>query len=498
MGAELFAQQQLPYEKQAFEFNGTPLKEYRNETRSWGANTLAKTGAEIPQNIMRAGKITKAIETAKTRFKKIYFADIGMPLDADLQIQPVINDARSRAADFVNDHPDYGRYTAAQGLPMFRKSVADFYSSFYGLTISPDWVVASNGASEMWERFVASQLEPGDMILTLDPHYNPFDVDLAMKGVDWLPIKTKAENGFHFAENDLSKALKEKAEKQPLGRIAAVYINSPANPTGVVYSEKELDTLVDFALRNDIFIVMDSVYSLYNYGSNPSLVSYLRDMPAKKRELVYKKLVFMDSMSKLATTTGTRVGMNIVPDNSLREHLNRSLGVRGNINNLAQIESAYILNSLSDDLETKMGQVNGDIRTAILYDQASLYYRKMEKFVRILNKKLSDAESGRKVNLPDGGLYITLPLGINALDFFTWSMTEYVADSVMTFVPEGVAFDDGSEASFRVRDFEKASQEIRICIGMDETEIETAAETFVKQLNAYRQSLSEMKAVETA
>ncbi|KKP51554.1 MAG: AspC3 [Candidatus Roizmanbacteria bacterium GW2011_GWA2_33_33] len=491
---ETFNYKPLPNEKEGFQVMGGSLEILRRETQIWGISKLMKLGADIPQNIMRAEQITKAIETGRQRFDILHNADIGMPMDKDLEIQPIIDQANLDAANFINEHSKYQRYTNSQGLPELRNSVANFYQKFWGLNINQSWVVASNGASEMWQRFVASQLAPGDLVMTLDPHYNPFDVDLAMKGAGWVPIKTKAENGFHFNEDDLSRAFKEKKENQPLGRIKAVYINSPANPTGVVYTEKEINILVDFALRNNLFIVMDGVYSLYNYSNNPTLMDYLKNLLEDKRKLVYNKLVFLDSMSKLATTTGERIGINFVPNDNLRDQLGRALSVRGNPQNHGQLQSSYILDRLTEDYT----QNRSPEKKSILEERRKLYFHKMHLFYEQFYKN-AGAHVLNKSREPEGGLYIPLLLDgnkVNALDFFDFSMNQFIGHNISdkkhatSFVPMAVTFPDGSSASFRVGDFEQAQKEIRVCIGLDVSEINDAAEALANQLIEYNLSLS--------
>ena len=78
---ETFNYKPLPNEKEGFQVMGGSLEILRRETQIWGISKLMKLGADIPQNIMRAEQITKAIETGRQRFDILHNADIGMPMD---------------------------------------------------------------------------------------------------------------------------------------------------------------------------------------------------------------------------------------------------------------------------------------------------------------------------------------------------------------------------------------------------------------------------------
>lgn len=435
----------------------------------WGINTFMKKGADLPQNIMRSQKIMEAITVGKKRFSKLYPADIGMALDINLPINSVMKECEIQAAQIIAAEPELMRYTEPQGLKIFREAVSNFYRKIWKLNIDPQWVVITNGASEMWERFISAHFESGDLVLTPDPHYNPFNTDLAAIGAGWLSINTESKNGYHFTKQDVDTAL---AKKPKEGKIKALYLNSPCNPTGVVYTQKELDILVDLALKNDLFIVMDGVYSLYNYSNNPTLIDYLRNLSVKKRNKIYKKLVFLDSMSKLAQVPGTRIGINLIPDNMLREQTMRTLLVRGNVQNHGQIFSLFILNKIVE-------------KPNIILTIKSLYKRKMGLFYRSIHKDLVENNIIPDFHMPEGGLYLTLNILRNSSKFLIWSMNEYKGKEAMTFVPLTVEFEDGSVSSFRAKDLETGSDELRICIGMPEEDILPASKAFIKQLQQF-------------
>lgn len=428
-----------------------------------------KKGADLPQNIMRSSKILESIALGKKRFSKLYPADIGMALDINLPINFAMKDCELQASQAVADKPELMRYTEPQGLIILREAVSSFYKKIWKFEVEPQWVVITNGASEMWERFITAHIEPGDLVVTPDPHYNPFDPDLAVIGAGWFSINTESKNGYHFTKQDVDTAL---AKKPKEGKIKALYLNSPCNPTGVVYTQKELDILVDLALKNDLFIVMDGVYSLYNYSNNPTLIDYLRNLSVKKRNKIYKKLVFLDSMSKLAQVPGTRIGINLIPDNMLREQTIRTLAVRGNVQNHGQIFSLFMLNKI-------IGKPN------ILFTIRSLYKRKMELFYKKIREGLVKKNIIPDFRMPEGGLYLTLNILRNSSQFLIWSMNKYKGKEAMTFVPLTVEFEDGSVSSFRAEDLETGADELRICIGMPEEDILPASKAFIKQLQQF-------------
>ncbi len=444
----------------------------KTSTIVWGIEHLMKKGQDLPANIMRNLQIIQAIVSAEKRFGKnnFYHSDIGQPLDHNLPIHKLIVQGSEFAVSMLKKSPELRGYTSPVGLLVLRESFADFYKKYWRFEIDPETLLISNGASEIWNAFVHSSLWPGDLVLTCDPHYNPFDVALAETGAGWLSIKTKAENGYHFTKTDFEKTLLRKPKK---GSIKAVYINSPSNPTGVIYSKKEIDLFVDFALKNQLFIVMDSVYALYNYSNNPNLVDYLKSIPKTKLEKINDRLILLDSMSKLAHNPGVRIGMGMIPNPETRKQMFSDLSIRGNVQNHGQMKSAFVLD--------KIGR-----NPTLLNDQKLLYRKKMAIAYQIVKKNLMDKRIIPSSPPPEGSLYLTIKTGFDNFDFLIWSMTKYQGKNATSFVPLTVG-----KTSFRAVDADEGRRELRLCIGSDLKIIEAAIDSFVNQVIAYKKFISE-------
>ncbi|KKQ23866.1 MAG: Aspartate aminotransferase [Candidatus Roizmanbacteria bacterium GW2011_GWC2_37_13] len=439
-------------------------------TITWGISHFMKKGKDLPANIMRDLRIIQSLDIAEKRFgkKNFFHADIGQPLDQDLLIHKVISQGDQYATDFLKKNSDLRGYTSPLGLAVLRQSFVNFYKKYWHFDIDANTLLVSNGASEMWNSFVHSSLWPGDLVLATDPHYNPFDVALSEAGAGWVVIETKAENGFHFTKKDFENTLK----KQKQGRIRAVYINSPSNPTGVIYSREEIDMFVDYALKNDLYIVMDAVYSLYNYSSNPTLIEYLHSVSNEKRKKIYQNLVFLDSMSKLAHNPGVRIGFGLIPNEKIRNQIFSDLSIRGNVQNHGQIKSSFVLDKLSED-------------RSILDSLKKLYKKKMSVIYKTIRTNLMEKGVIPTSPCPEGSLYITIKTGFDNLDFFIWVMTKYTGSKATSFVPLTVG-----QSSFRAVDSNEGKKELRLCIGSDINLIPQAVTAFVNQLIAYKKYLS--------
>jgi len=132
--------------------------------------------------------------------------------------------------------------------------------------INPENLIIGLGASELFPILIDVITQPGDKIFTFDPHYANFDIPLPRKEVSFVAGKT--DKNFHPVVAGLEKALKEDKE----GKIKAVYLNSPANPTGAVYTIEEIKQMIDLALTHNLWLIWDGVYWNYNFTENPSSI----------------------------------------------------------------------------------------------------------------------------------------------------------------------------------------------------------------------------------
>ena len=219
--------------------------------------------------------------------KKILRLGIG---DVTLPLTPTVIRALHKASDEMADASTFRGYAPEYGYDFLREAVARHYASF-GVTVEADDVFISDGAKSDLGNFVDLF---GDVpVLVPDPVYPVYVDSNLMAGRTIEYAEGNAENGF----------LPTPAGLSDVPRL--IYICSPNNPTGAVYSKEGLAEWVDFARRTGSVILYDSAYEAFTSDGSPRSIYAVEGA----RECA----VEFCSLSKTAGFTGTRCGWTIVP-----------------------------------------------------------------------------------------------------------------------------------------------------------------------------------------
>src|SRR5919198_2463685 len=131
-------------------------------------------------------------------------------------------------------------YTPAPGIPELRAAVARWYQKAYGIRYTPDQVVISNGAKHSIHNALAATVGPGDEVIIPTPYWVSYSDLVQMTGAEYVLVPTTQEDGFKMSPQQLRAAL------TPRSRL--LMLNSPSNPTGTVYTRRELEALADVVL----------------------------------------------------------------------------------------------------------------------------------------------------------------------------------------------------------------------------------------------------------
>ncbi|MBQ9915074.1 MAG: pyridoxal phosphate-dependent aminotransferase, partial [Clostridia bacterium] len=169
------------------------------------------------------------------------------------------------------------KYTPAAGTMELRKAVAEKFLRENGLSYEPTQIVISNGAKHSLVNAFQAILNPGDEVIIPAPFWVSYPE--MVKLADGVPVVVTAteETDFKVTVPALQEALTEKTR--------AVVINSPSNPTGMVYTEDELRAIADFVVENDIYVISDEIYEHLIYeGKHVSIASLGEEI--KKRTII--------------------------------------------------------------------------------------------------------------------------------------------------------------------------------------------------------------------
>ncbi len=185
------------------------------------------------------------------------------------------------------------KYTPAAGTMELRRAVAEKFLRENNIKYEPSQVVISNGAKHSLMNTFLVLLNAGDEVLIPAPYWVSYPE--MVKLADGVPVevKTTEENNFKAGVKDFERALTPKTK--------AIVLNSPSNPTGMVYSEAELRAIADFAVKNDLYVVSDEVYEHLIYeGKHISIASL--------GEEIKERTVTVNGVSKTYAMTGWRIG----------------------------------------------------------------------------------------------------------------------------------------------------------------------------------------------
>lgn len=185
------------------------------------------------------------------------------------------------------------RYTPAAGTLPLRKAICEKFKKDNGLSYEPENIVVSNGAKHsLWNIFTVL-CNPGDEVIIPAPFWVSYPEMVKMG--DGVPVilETKEENGFIATAEEFEKLITDKTK--------TIVLNSPSNPTGMVYKEDELRKIADMAVKHNIFVVSDEIYEHLTYeGKAVSIASF--------NDQIKDLTIVVNGVSKTYAMTGWRIG----------------------------------------------------------------------------------------------------------------------------------------------------------------------------------------------
>ena len=201
---------------------------------------------------------------------------------------------KAAEASIANNH---SHYAPSNGTPGLRKAAADFLAEKYGQKYDPSEILITNGVTESIYDFLTAVLNPGDVVLVPTPIFPLYIGDALSMGATVEQIDT-SDDDFKLTPDKLQAALDKYGD-----RVKALVMNYPTNPTGVMYTQDELDALADVVRDKPIFVFADEIYSELNY-----------DQPhASMEKTLHDQVVLMNGVSKAWAMTGYRIGVVAAP-----------------------------------------------------------------------------------------------------------------------------------------------------------------------------------------
>lgn len=342
---------------------------------------FSKRLLEVPTSPI--GKLVPFAVEAKKKGAKIYYLNIG---DPDIKTPEVmINVLKSWSINPI-------RYGQSQGEPKFLESLATYYNKLNYSFVRTNHIQATSGGSEAISMTFFAVCQPGEEVIAFEPFYTNYNSYAAINRVKITPVLTRGQTGFHLPER---KEIEKKINK----KTKAIIICNPSNPTGTVYTKKEMEMLVSICVKNNLFLISDEVYRefVYDGKEHVSILSFMKKHP--------NKMILLDSLSKRYSLCGARLGMIVSLNKNLIDGVLRMAQGR--------LSAGFIDQTMAE----KLTEVDSSYFKAV--------HKEYQTRRDVLYKGLKSIP-GVYLEKPEGAFYAIVKLPVkNSEDFCQWLLTDF-------------------------------------------------------------------------
>ena len=191
------------------------------------------------------------------------------------------------------------KYDAVTGVAALRNAIAKKLREDNGLSYGMDEIIVNSGAKSSLSVALQTILNPGDEVIIPKPYWVSYTEMVKLAGGVPVVVDTDPENAFKMTAEQMKAAITDKTK--------AMMLNTPVNPTGVLYSREELQALADVAVAADILVIADEIYEEFVYDGN-KMVSI-----ASLGEAIKNNTILVNGFSKTYAMTGWRLGYAAAP-----------------------------------------------------------------------------------------------------------------------------------------------------------------------------------------
>ena len=377
-------------------------------------------------------KLAPLAEAAKRNGTKVYHLNIGQP---DIKTPQCGLDALKTVDRTILE------YSPSQGYLSLRTKFVGYYAQ-YGIDLSPDEIIITSGGSEAVLFAFLACLDPGDEIIVTDPFYANYMAFAISVGAVIRSVKTSIEDGFRLPSI-------EAFEEQINEKTKAILICNPNNPTGYLYTRKEMNRLRDIVKKHNLYLFSDEVYCEFIYTGMPYI-------SACHLEGIEENVVLFDSVSKRYSECGIRIGALCTKNKKVREAVMKFCQARLSPPLIGQIIA-----------EASLG-VQKSYLTAV-YEE---YLERRNFLIEGLNKI-----PGVYSPIPMGAFYTVAKLPVDDAEAFCkWCLTDfsYQGATVMMAPASGFYTEPG-----------EGKHEVRIAYVLNIEDLAKALKCLEKALEAY-------------
>lgn len=223
----------------------------------------------------------------------------------------------------------FTKYTQVAGIPELKQAITNKLERENGLHYEPKQILVSNGAKQSLFNVFQALIDTGDEVIIPSPYWVTYPELVAYSGGSNVFIETNEQNGFKITAKSLRQAITP--------RTKALVLTTPSNPTGMVYTKQELESIAQVLHGSDIVVIADEMYEKLLYdGEFVSVGSISQDM--------FERTITINGLSKSVAMTGWRMGYCASADTTLIKLMtNLQSQCTSNINSITQKASIIAL-----------------------------------------------------------------------------------------------------------------------------------------------------------
>lgn len=248
------------------------------------ALTLSRKAQEVKPSSTLA--ITAKAKELKAQGIDVVGFGAGEP---DFNTPENINNAAIKAI-----HDGFTKYTPAAGIDELKKAICTKFANFNKLQYQPNQIVISNGGKHSLTNIFTAILNPEDEVIIPAPFWLSYPEIIKLSGGVPIVVKCDKTQNYKLTAKQLEEACTEKTK--------AVILNTPNNPTGMVYSKEELQAIADVVVKKDIYVISDEMYENLIYGEDVHVSI------GSLGEEIYKRTITCSGVAKSYAMTGWRIG----------------------------------------------------------------------------------------------------------------------------------------------------------------------------------------------
>ncbi len=295
---------------------------------------LSKKAAAVKPSSTLA--ITAKAKELKAQGKDVVGFGAGEP---DFDTPENICDA---AIDAINN--GFTKYTSASGIIELKEAASKKFKKYNNIDYTPEQIVISNGGKHSLENIFTVLLNPGDEVIIPAPYWLSYTEIVKLAGGVPVIVKTSKEQEYKLTAEALCKAVTNKTK--------ALILNTPNNPTGMVYTDNELRDIADIVVNKDFYVVADEMYETLTYDGHKHISI------ASLGKEIYDRTITCNGLAKSYAMTGWRIGYTGSPLQIARMMGSVQSHQTSNPNSIAQKAAVEALNGPQDSVSQMNEEFN--------------------------------------------------------------------------------------------------------------------------------------------